>query len=72
MNRAKENRMRNDTRRQIRLADRSCEIHATVHLQPGKRINIERALDSLLDALGGSAEHTDAIFIRFVRATDEG
>ena len=66
MNRAKENRMRNDTRRQIRLADRSCEIHATVHLQPGKRINIDRALESIFDAIAvdGSVKHIDAVFIR--------
>ena len=72
MNRAKENRMRNDTRRQIRLADRSCEIHATVHLQPGKRINIDKALASLLDDLKCGVEQVDAIFIRFVRGEREG
>ena len=50
---------------------RTYEVHATIRLPKGKRISVVKALDSLLDALGGGAEHVDAIFIRFVRGTKE-
>ena len=52
-------------------ATRPCEVHATIYLAKGKRINIDRVLDSILDALGGGVEHIDAIFIRFVRTTEK-
>ena len=52
-------------------ANRSCEVHATIRLRKGKRMNVEKALESILDALGGGVEHIDAIFIRFVRTTEK-
>jgi len=63
--------MRNSTRNLIRAANRSCEVHATIQLPKGKRINVGKAILSLLDGLGGGAECVDAIFIRFVRGTRE-
>ena len=48
-------------------ANRSCEVHATIYLAKGKRIAIDRELDSLLDALEGGVEYVDVMFIRFVR-----
>jgi hypothetical protein len=55
-------------------SSRSCEVLATIHLPKGKRIAIDKALDSLLDALAveGSVEHIDAVFIRVVRGAGEG
>ena len=52
-------------------ANRSYEVHATIRLPKNRRINIDRVLDSILDALGGGVEHIDAIFIRFVRTTEK-
>ena len=50
-------------------ATRPCEVHATIRLPKGKRINIDRALDFLLDALAveGSVKHIDAVFVRVYR-----
>ena len=45
------------------------EVHAVIHLPKNRRININRELDSLLDALEGGVEHVDAIFIRVFRGT---
>lgn len=47
------------------------EVHATVHLVKGKRINIDRALESIFDAIAvdGSVDHVDAVFIRVYRGT---
>ena len=58
----------------IRPGNRPCEVLATIHLPKGKRIAIDKALDSLLDALAveGSVEHIDAVFIRVVRGAREG
>jgi hypothetical protein len=51
-----------------------CEVLATIHLPKGKRINIGRALDNLLDALAveGSVGHIDAVLFRVVRGGREG
>lgn len=46
----------------------SVEIHATIRLPKKRRINIGRALESILDDLGGG-EHVDALFLRIYRAT---
>lgn len=64
--------MRNTTRSQIRLANRSCEVHATIHLPKNRRININRALESIFDDLECGVKQVDAIFIRFVREAREG
>ena len=61
--------MRSATRSQIRLANRPCEVRATIHLPKGKRINVDKALVSFLGDLKGGAEHVDAVFIRVVRET---
>jgi hypothetical protein len=55
-------------------SNRSCEVLATIRLPKGKRIAIDKALDSLLDALAveGSVEHIDAVFIRVVRGAGAG
>lgn len=53
-------------------ATRPCEVHATIRLPKGKRINIDKALVSLLDDLKCGVEQVDAIFIRFVRGEREG
>lgn len=44
------------------LGQLPCEVLATIHLPEGRRINIDRALDSILDALAveGSVEHVNA------------
>ena len=63
--------MRKSTQNLIRAAIRPFEVHATIRLTKGKRINVEKAVESLLDDLGGAAECVDAIFIRFARATGE-
>jgi hypothetical protein len=44
------------------------EVLATIHLPKNRRINIDRALESILDDLGGG-EHVDALFLRIYRAT---
>jgi len=58
----------------IRSGNRSWDVLATIHLPKGKRINIDRALDSILDTLAveGGVEHIDAVFIRVVRAAKKG
>jgi hypothetical protein len=50
------------------------EVLATIHLPKNRRINIDRTLDSLLDALSveGSVKHIDAVFIRVYRGTGKG
>jgi hypothetical protein len=57
--------------RKVEAATRPCEVLATIHLPKNRRINIDRALDSLLDALAieGSVKHIDAVFIRVYRGT---
>jgi hypothetical protein len=64
------NKPRNHRREEAAI--RSCEVHVTIRLPKGKRISVVKALDSLLDALGGGTEHVDAIFIRFVRGAGKG
>jgi hypothetical protein len=63
--------MRNSTRNLIRAANRSCEVLATIHLPKNRRINIDRALESIFDAMAvdGSVKHIDAVFIRVYRGT---
>lgn len=58
----------------IRPGNRPCEVLATIRLPKNRRINIDRTLDSLLDALAveGSVEHIDAVFIRVVRGATRG
>ena len=63
--------MRNSTQNLSRTANRSFEVHSKIYLPKGKRINVEKALESLLGDLGGGAECVDAVFIRFVRDTKE-
>lgn len=48
---------------------RPCEVLATIRLPKNRRINIDRTLDSSLDALAveGSVEHIDTVFIRVYR-----
>jgi hypothetical protein len=60
--------------RKEEAANRSCDVHATIRLPKNRRINIDRALDSLLDALAveGSVKHIDAVFIRVYRKTGKG
>ena len=55
-------------------ANRSYEVHATIRLPKNRRINIDRVLDSLLDAFAveGSVKHIDAVFIRVYRGTGRG
>ena len=73
LGRSKEDELKNPrSYRKEDVANRFCEVHATIYLAKGKRIAIDRALNSLLDALGGVAEHTDAIFIRFARTNEKG
>jgi len=50
---------------------RKIEVLATIHLPKGKRIDIDRALESIFDAIAvdGSVEHVDAVFIRVYRGT---
>lgn len=47
------------------------EVLATIHLPKNRRINIDRALESIFDALAvdGSVKHIDAVFIRVYRGT---
>jgi hypothetical protein len=63
--------MRYTTRRKIRQANRSCEVHATINLPKNRKINIDRALESIFDAIAvdGSIDHVDAVFIRVYRGT---
>lgn len=50
-------------------ANRSCEVHATIRLPKNRRINIDRALESIFDAIAvdGSVDHVDAVFFRVYR-----
>lgn len=47
------------------------EVLATIHQSKGKRVNIDRALESIFDALSvdGSVDHVDALFLRVYRGT---
>ena len=47
------------------------EVLATIHLPKNRRINIDRALESIFDAMAvdGSVKHIDAVFIRVYRGT---
>ena len=47
------------------------EVLATIHLPKNRRINIDRALESIFDALAvdESVKHIDAVFIRVYRGT---
>jgi len=47
------------------------EVLATLHLPKNRRINIDRALESIFDAIAvdGSIDHVDAVFIRVYRGT---
>lgn len=47
------------------------EVLATIHLPKNRRINIDRALESIFDAIAveGSVKHIDAVFIRVYRGT---
>jgi hypothetical protein len=58
--------------RKVEAAHPFFEVCATIRLPKGKQINVQKALESLLDSLGGGAECVDAIFIRFVRTTEKG
>jgi hypothetical protein len=66
--------MRNTTRSRNRRASRSCEFHVTIRLPRGKKIAIERELESILDALAvdESVAHVDAVFFRIYRGTKKG
>ena len=48
---------------------RGVEVHASIHQSKGKRVNIDRALESIFDAIAvdGSVDHVDAVFIRVYR-----
>ena len=50
-------------------SQRKVEVLTSIRLPKGKRINIDRTLDSILDAFAveGSVEHVDAVFIRVYR-----